>query len=57
MLGKVAKTGHQSEQARSAGPPWTPVFGPKKVLTNWGKTSLRVTFHCVVQCILLCKIL
>ena len=49
MLGKVAKTGHQSEQARSTGPPWTPVFGPKKSVENRGKTSRGVTFPCVLQ--------
>ena len=43
MLGKVAKTGHQSEQARWTGPPWTPVFGPEKSVKNRGKTSRRVT--------------
>ena len=34
-LAKVAKTTHQSEQARSTGPPWTPVFGPEKVFKQW----------------------
>ena len=47
-LAKVAKTTHQSDQARSTGPPWTPVFGPNTVLhKNKGKTSRRMTFPCV----------